>query len=271
MDSADISSWADQVVTMRYGPAVDEAFRTPDKALGPAAGNSFDIVSLGRGGSIILSFSEGISNGPGWDFAVFENAFDDFFLELGTVAVSSDGITYHSFDTVSLTPAPIPAFGEIDVTEVNGFAGTFRQGFGTPFDFDDLPDGHGLDLSQVRYVMITDVVGDGTVLDTGGNVIYDPYPTVGSAGIDLDAIGVRHEGVFDGYQYTPGNAWSYSETLGWYIADQFPWVFQAEQGWWYVATDDHESLWIYDLNRGWLFTGMELYPLVYVNGDWQQL
>lgn len=32
--------------------------------------------------------------------------------------------------------------------------------------------------------------GDGTYFDTSGDVIYDPYPTPGSAGFDLDAAGV---------------------------------------------------------------------------------
>jgi len=33
-------------------------------------------------------------------------------------------------------------------------------------------------------------VGDGSCTDSFGNVIYDPHPTEGSAGFDLDAVGV---------------------------------------------------------------------------------
>ena len=40
------------------------------------------VVSLGDGGSAILTFSSPIINGNGPDFAVFENAFDNTFLEL---------------------------------------------------------------------------------------------------------------------------------------------------------------------------------------------
>ncbi|HYG50922.1 MAG TPA: T9SS C-terminal target domain-containing protein, partial [Flavobacteriales bacterium] len=37
------------------------------------------VASLGDGGSAICNFSTQVSNGPGYDFAVFENGFDDFF------------------------------------------------------------------------------------------------------------------------------------------------------------------------------------------------
>ena len=33
------------------------------------------IVSLGDGGYAVLSFERPIKNGPGWDFAIFENSF----------------------------------------------------------------------------------------------------------------------------------------------------------------------------------------------------
>jgi len=47
-----------------------------------------------------------------------------------------------------------------------------------------------LDTNNVKWVRIVDIVGDGSYLDTSGDVVYDPYPTIGSAGFDLDAIGV---------------------------------------------------------------------------------
>ncbi|MEZ4549679.1 MAG: hypothetical protein R2874_04140 [Desulfobacterales bacterium] len=60
---------------------------------GPAVGSSFDVV-LGRGGSIILTFDPPVENGEGWDFAVFENSFNDFNLELAFVEVSSNGTDF---------------------------------------------------------------------------------------------------------------------------------------------------------------------------------
>jgi len=47
-----------------------------------------------------------------------------------------------------------------------------------------------LDTDNVGWVRIVDIVGDGSYFDTSGDIIYDPYPTTGSAGFDLDAIGV---------------------------------------------------------------------------------
>ena len=47
-------------------------FGKPDNALGKP-GSSSDVVSLGDGGSAVLTFAHPITNGPGPDFAVFEN------------------------------------------------------------------------------------------------------------------------------------------------------------------------------------------------------
>jgi hypothetical protein len=52
-----------------------------------------------------------------------------------------------------------------------------------------------VDLAHISYVRIIDVVGDGNALDCRGEVIYDPYPTGGSAGFDLDAIAVLHSDI----------------------------------------------------------------------------
>jgi len=122
---------------------------------------------------------------------VFENSFSDTFLELGYVEVSSDGVNFFRFGNDSLTESPVGGFGAVDPTDIGGFAGKYRQGYGTPFDLALLIDTSGLlDTNNVKWVRIVDIVGDGGCLDTSGDVIYDPYPTMGSAGFDLDAIGV---------------------------------------------------------------------------------
>jgi hypothetical protein len=172
--------------------------------LGQAEGTSFDSVSLGRGGSLTLTFDTPIQNGTGWDFAVFENSFSDQYLELAYVAVSSNGIDFVRFDNISLTRNPVPGFGNIDPTDVDGLAGKYRQGFGTPFDLEDLSakdevQSGDVDLSSISFIRIVDIVGDGSYLDSSGEPIYDPYPTAGSAGFDLDAVGVSN-----GAPYPPG-------------------------------------------------------------------
>jgi hypothetical protein len=157
---------------------------------------------------LTLTFEPSIENGEGWDFAVFENSFSDRYLELAYVEVSSNGIDFVRFDTISLTVNPVPGFGNIDPTDVDGLAGKYRQGYGTPFNLEDLSDKPGVlsgdvDLSNISYIRIVDVVGDGSFLDSLGEVIYDPYPTAGSAGFDLDAVGVSNGASYPAGEYVP--------------------------------------------------------------------
>ena len=191
MDDTAFLDWATGWLDYNVGTNVAANWHTPDKALGKAVGSSFDIVCLGRGGEITLTFDTVIADGAGWDFAVFENSFSDTFLELAYVEVSSNGIDFFRFDNDSLTAGPVSGFGAVDPTDINGLAGKYRQGYGTPFDLADLAGVDPLlDIYNIGYVRLVDIVGDGSYLDTSGDVIYDPYPTVGSAGFDLDAVGV---------------------------------------------------------------------------------
>ena len=170
---------------------MSNSWQTPEKALGQAVGSSYDIVCLGAGGSIVMTFDTAIYDGEGYDFAVFENSFNDTFLELAYVAVSSDGVNYFRFDNDSQTTSSVSAFGAVDPTNIDGLAGKYKQGYGTPFDLADLYyDAELLNIDNIQYVRIVDIIGDGTYLDSDGDVIYDPYPTSGSAGFDLDAVGV---------------------------------------------------------------------------------
>jgi hypothetical protein len=197
MDDPAFLYWATGYKDYEIGSNVDSVWQTPALALGAAAGSSYDIVSLGRGGKITMIFDPPIENGEGWDFAVFENAFNDYLLEIAFVEVSSNGSDFARFDSVSLTPDPVSGYGSLDATLIDGLAGKYRQGYGTPFDLEDLSSQamvqSGLvDITQITHVRIVDIVGDGSCLDSQGNVIYDPFPTVGSAGFDLDAIGVSN-------------------------------------------------------------------------------
>jgi hypothetical protein len=193
MDDPMFVQWADGWENYVAGEGVIETWQTPQKALGKAVGDATDVVSLGRGGEITLTFDSPIRNGPSWDFAVFENAVTDAFLELGYVEVSSDGTNFFRFPNDSQTADPVPAFGVVDPANITGYAGKYRQGYGTPFDMDDLVGVSPLlDVNHISHVRIVDITGDGTYLDSDGDVIYDPYPTAESAGVDLDAVGVIH-------------------------------------------------------------------------------
>jgi hypothetical protein len=194
-DDPAFGMWASDYENYLQGDAVDPEWQTPLKALGMATGSISDICSLGRGGEITLLFDAPVTNRDGWDFAVFENGMSDTFLELAYVEVSSDGANFVRFDCVSLTPAPVGGFGAVDTTNVTGLAGKYRIGYGTPFDLEALagkPEVTGdlVDIDDITHIKIVDVIGDGSELDMYGNKVYDPYPTTGSAGFDLDAVGV---------------------------------------------------------------------------------
>jgi hypothetical protein len=188
-----IVAWANGWLPVQYGTDVDDIWKTPAKALGKALGDPYDIVCLGNGGRITLVFPHPVMDGAGADFAVFENAFGDTFLELAFVEVSSDGVNFFRFPTASLTPGTVGAFGSVNPTNLSGFAGKYIQGYGTPFDLASLADSPLLDKQHVRFVRIVDIIGDGNAKDSEGRAIYDPWPVTGSGGFDLDAIAVIHQ------------------------------------------------------------------------------
>lgn len=183
-------AWATGWMNYSVGSGVSNNFATPGHALGPATENVTNIVCLGNGGSITLTFDVPIANGPGFDFAVFENGLTENFLELAWVEVSSDGTNFARFPNHSLTTNHVPAFGSLYATNLANLAGKYVVGQGTPFDLADLPGAANLDMMNVRWVRIVDIVGDGSCTDSFGNVIYDPDPVIGSGGFDLDAVGI---------------------------------------------------------------------------------
>ncbi|TWT92525.1 Dockerin type I repeat protein [Neorhodopirellula pilleata] len=187
-----IVGWASRVANYTPGTNVDAVWTNANNALGPAEGEFDGIVSLGRGGSLTLTFNTPIRDGLGDDFAVFENSFSDTFLELGFVEVSSDGVNFHRFASDSRTAAPLNSFDLLDPTNLHNLAGKYRAGFGTPFDLGELRGRAGLDVTAVTHIRLVDIVGDGSVTDASGDPIYDPTPTVGSAGLDVDGVAVIH-------------------------------------------------------------------------------
>jgi len=206
-NDAAIAAWATGWTDYEVGSGCDAIWQTPNKALGPATDDVMDVVCLGNGGRITMTFDRPIRDGEGWDFAVFENAMNDTFLELAFVEVSTDGINFVRFDNCSLTPSPVSAFGAVEPSNLTGFAGKYKVGFGFGFDLATLAEKpeviSGLvALNNIRYVRIVDIVGDGNTNDNrslawrtayGPNgPVYDPTPTSGSGGFDLEAVGVRH-------------------------------------------------------------------------------
>lgn len=201
-------AWASTVEEVARGP-VDIAdpggamasHGLVENVIGASSGVSTDTLSLGDGGSITLYIESAISNGPEDDFAVFENAFFevfDLFAELAFVEVASNGVDFARFEVDALNPMPVDPYATLDPTDYAGLAGRHPTPLGTGFDladlaFDPLVQAGAVDLMNIRYVRVIDVVGNGSTVDAVGNAIYDPYPTPFSVGgFDLQAVGVLH-------------------------------------------------------------------------------
>ncbi len=215
MDSSAFVSWATHIEVIRgyiniadttqiYDGSNRASYGLPEYALGKATGNYSNVVSLGDGGMATLQFDRPIINGPGPDFAVFENGYGDHFLELAFVEVSTDGQRFVRFPAWSHTPvdAQVGGFGALNPTNIHNFAGKYRVGYGTPFDLEDLADSTGIDLNNIRFVRIIDVVGcvdcGFESRDADGNIVNDPWPTpFHTGGFDLEAVGVINAGESD--------------------------------------------------------------------------
>lgn len=241
--------WAGAVKSYEPAPGVIAPWNVPTKALGPVTGNHIDIVSLGdlsqsqinQGvppGQITLVFGNPYNgNDPnhirdvcGYDFVVFENAFlstnttgegsiaGEMFAELGYVEVSSDGVNFARFPSVSLTSGLVGAYGTIEISDVFNLVGKHPNAggvcTGTPFDLSEIVDEPNVvsglvDVNNISYVRIVDIPGSGDFDDEAveyvdpctwpnwGNYnhnhpIYDAWQTIQSGGVDLEAIGVLH-------------------------------------------------------------------------------
>lgn len=176
------------------------SFGTETNAIGAASETTTNAISLGDGGYAILTFEKPIANGEGFDFAVYENSFNDYFLELAFVEVSSDGVNFVRFPATSLTPTDqqVRGDGSIDATNINNLAGKYRVGWGTPFDLEELRDSANIDINNITHVKIIDVVGtinpEYATYDAFGNIVNDPYPTnTYSGGFDLTGVCVLNE------------------------------------------------------------------------------
>lgn len=196
-----------------------------------AQGASPGYVTLAFGSPDGLTEEGIIRNAGGYDFVVFENGMmsqittslgslqGQLLAELAYVEVSSNGQDFARFPSVSLTPARTGSYGTIRMDNVHNLAGKHPNAYGvclgTPFDLDELA-GHPdvisgkVDPNAIRYVRIVDVPGSGDFPDdatmqiapnTGppwhnypeSHPIYDQWPTWGSGGFDLEAIGLLHE------------------------------------------------------------------------------
>lgn len=204
-DNEAILGWATSCVVTRGYQNIEQAgaladYGTDNDGVGASSESTGEgVVSLGDAGYAVLTFGMPISNGEGYDFAVFENALNHTFLELAFVEVSSDGEHFYRFPSVSNTQTEqqITNGGAVDATKLHNLAGKYTVGWGTPFDLEELDGYSNLDINNVTHVRIVDVVGSinplyGTT-DKNGHLINEPYPTpFGSSGFDLSGVAVMN-------------------------------------------------------------------------------
>jgi len=194
--------WATGWEDYEPGPNVEPQWAHPSEVEGGVGGTGYEnnagVCTLGDHGKITLTFGSPIIDQPGYDFAVFENGFrisgttESDFLEFARVEVSSDGTHFVRFDSASIQEETVAAYGATEAKYIGGLAGTDLNGYGTPFDLESLRDKQAVreglvDLDDVNYVRIVDVVGNGEDLDSFG------HPTYGSGGFDLRGVGVFHQ------------------------------------------------------------------------------
>ena len=210
-DSSILVAWASSCKVNRGLQHISDptlGYTTVGDSSSPIGMADGKVVSLGDGGSATCTFEQHIYDGPGYDFAVFENSFDGNYLEFGFVEVSSDGIHFFRFPATSNTEDTLQtgAFGDSDASKVNNLAGKYKILYGTPFDLRELQNISGLDIMHISYVRITDVVGSinsgYATYDQNNRIVNDPWPTpYPSSGFDLDAIGVIHQQSANGLVY----------------------------------------------------------------------
>jgi hypothetical protein len=212
-DSSIIAAWATECnvergfikisdTTLTYNGSNRASQGSPSDVTGVADGG---VVSLGDSGIAVISFKRPVKNGPGPDFAIFENGFQaqeppqHYFLELAFVEVSSDGDHYVRFPAVSESPAApqLRNFGQLDPTHIHNLAGKYVANYGTPFNLDDVKDNAQIDVSKITHIKILDVIGSVkqsyASYDSKGNIINDPWPTpFATGGFDLDAVAAIH-------------------------------------------------------------------------------
>ncbi len=232
--------FADRVAAFRVGfVSSPPAFNTwqpgilfgPPGAATPTTG-SLSVVSLGRGGEIVLEFTDNvIVDGPGPDFIVFENAFfcstvpvaagDSWsvFAEPGIIAVSADGVDYRTFpyDVAALASVVSQCSDRTLLARLGGLIGitpSFTGNYTVPDDplvFDPAApggvSGHGGDafdlavvgLATARFVRITDpdlgisLAGASEGLDLDGVVAIHARPAPAAGRSDGDADGLADD------------------------------------------------------------------------------
>jgi hypothetical protein len=180
-----------KVASYSLGPCSGYSLNAmPSVVEGPPVGGglyagSTDVLSLGNGGQIVVSFEpNAIVDGPGIDFIVFENPFYGAGTDIvadaepGEVSVSDDGVTWTSFPCTDTTSSP--PFGQC--AGVHPVLSNPDNGI-SPIDpktaGGDQYDLASIGVKHAKYVRITDKIIEAC-----------PGPSDRTNGFDLDAIAI---------------------------------------------------------------------------------
>ena len=177
--------------------------------------DQYGFLGIDAIGSITVGFDEPIVNRKGHDLAIFENGFgnsfstdpntvDYVYAELAFVEVSTDGVSFARFPSVftnalgDLDTEFGRYFAAMDPTHIYNLAGKHIANWGTPFDLDDLVadplvTGGDVDLDNIQFVRMIDIVGNGGQLDASSRPIFDSWVGVNTGGFDLDAVAILPE------------------------------------------------------------------------------
>jgi hypothetical protein len=151
---------------------------------GGAGQGGTNVVSLGTGGSIVLSFEGNpIVDGLGVDFLVFENVFlrggdpKDAFVEPGEVSVSDDGSTWKTFPCAATA---------LDYDNCAGVRPVYSASTNTRSAIDPMQaGGDGFDLAVLSMTRARFV----RIVDKGQQ---ECIPGAKTNGFDLDAVASVH-------------------------------------------------------------------------------
>ncbi|MEZ5979177.1 MAG: hypothetical protein R3F34_13270 [Planctomycetota bacterium] len=218
------SRYATQVVNFTPGPFTGPPFDDPLHALGGPTGGglltgSLDVVTLGIGGSLTLGFDRTITDGPGADFTVFENAIGvqseaylTVYSEVVFVEVSTNGVDWARFPvdyegpnattgqyngmrwgTYARMAGDVPTASNVLTNGIDPFDPVVSGG--NAFDLRDLEQDPAVvagkvNLRRIHFVRLVDCE-NGMWVDVEGETIWDNGGLTGSA--DIDAVAVLND------------------------------------------------------------------------------
>jgi hypothetical protein len=101
---------------------------------------------------------------------------------------------------------------------------------------------HGMEASTVLYVLADEYLAE--------KLKKSNLPVALKDSVDLE-----YEG------------WKSSDWIGTYYDSGNGWIFHLDHGWLYIVEADASSVWFWEEEQQWLWTGKEIYPHLYRNRD----